>query len=500
MTKKLGLGEAQVKDAVLRNKTNSISATYHLLSRRHSKGYGFRGRNSKFVLDGRSSRDPDRLEHEYKFDEEESESLSYIQSANDRLKEVEESPDASENQRTTSEINERMNQNQSGGIEPTTEHSKLNLRQFKPISGRHRTYSSEQKTVEEIVTIDRKGVITQSKPYSTTVITLPKCTLDNNQSNVPSEVDYKSVENVLKEVTPRQSYKDCLRKLRYKRTISPNKGILKISVGEDVSRPNSVVPEGENTSDDLLSSADALPTDSCDAYKRQSSASAKSVRFHLNEEEKTSLRSKTAHARKMKSNADRHSLRNLSAEKSGRRRASSRDSQRYTWGSSSTQGSSKERLDRTKVIRPNSYLLDAKHQPTAAPPNSAQGFRWRSSQDQTREKHSPVTFRREPSVLSNSSNKTRKQILDRYKLKVRSGDGSHDEQSLIVNVTVVDCNPVSKTNKYVSGLSPRNYGNVRGRTITLVRHNPLYKGTSLPPATPSNTDRSLTIPGSFLCR
>ena len=516
MTKKLGISEALVKDAVLRKKSNSVSATYHLLSRRHSKGYGFRELNSKFVLDCRASRDKDTLEREDNFDEEETASLSYIQSADDLLKEPEESSDISEENKVSvlnreqiaSENDEHSRIGSNASVNrPQMAHRKLgysDVRKSKPKSGRNRTYSTEFQPAEEIVTIDRKGVITQTKRHSTTVITLPRCSLENESSHVASKERYRTTDTAVRkpenltEASPKLSYKDYLRKLRSKRTISPSKGILKTVVGENLSRPESVIHEGEDIPDDMLSSADTLQTNSCEAYKRQSCASAKSVRFHLNEEERTRLKSKSTTTQKVKPNSSTTEgllPRKPSAENSRRQDISSRNSQKYTWGSFSSQGSRESVASTEKILKPSSYLLNTEHQPTAVPPNSAEGHRWRRPQDHKSGTHSMV--RREPSSLSNTSSKTRKQVLDRYKLKIRSGNSSHGDQSLVVNVTVVNCNPVSRTNKYVNGVNPRILGNIRGSTITLVKQNSLYKGTDLPPTTQTNTERPLSTLGSI---
>ena len=518
MTKKLRINEAVTKDAVLRNKANSISATYHLMSRRRSKGLGSHELATDFVFDCRTSRDSgkqDTRARGFKSDNSETETVKnthYAYDEQERLVGLSGIPDENDNN-SISGMDQRDLESDKGSMiagfcagpnRSPMEYSRLrypDFRMAKPLSRGKNTQSSSLKFSEEYVTVDRKG---KGKVHSTTAVTFPRCTL--NSTSHPASVDSslpKSAQRMVNDiasandVTSRESYKNCLQKLRSQRIQSASKGILKASVTENPSRAESLILDGENTPDDTLSTAHTLPTDDCDVNKRQSSASVKSVRFHLCEEDEIKMRSKFVGTQKTKrsnSTAERLVLRKLSAEKTGRKERCSGDSQMYAWRSSSSKGEGiDERIREIQIIKGSGPLLGNEYQPATTPPNSAQGYRWGRLQNATSDAHTRVMYGREPSKLSNLSGKTRKQILDRYKVKIKNGDGGGGE-SLVVNVRVVDYNPTLKTNKCIVGEKTRSLGNIMSRSIIL---NPTFRGRTLPPATQTNT-QSLTTPGSSI--
>ena len=286
---------------------------------------------------------------------------------------------------------------------------------------------------------------------------------------------------------------------------SPGKGILKTSAVESLSRPPSLTSDGDNTPVDLLSSVDTLPpTDGCDLNKRESSASSKSVRFRLAQNQNVELvPNHVQQAQKTSPSegkiAKDNNLERLLFRKRNRQKAGtythSKDGPRYTWASLTDENST-QKSKTLKVPTPNRLSLNIEHYPTPAPPNSAHGYRWRRVQNPSNAGSacsSPV-FQRESSILSSTPSKTRKQILDRYKLQIKNDTG---DRSLVVNVTVVDNKPMPKTTSHVNGDRTRTLGNIRGRTITLIRHNPNFKSSVLPPATPTNAEhRCLTTAGS----
>ena len=503
MNKKLGISEAVVKDSVLRRKTNSVSATYHLLSRRYNKGLGCRNLSSTAFLAGRPE-SRTRSEDRIAFD------------ACHESKEIDGSSDISDG-----------NKSSGIGTDLGTDVSTINSRPLSSVSLNRSipdvkmSGNSDFKTKEnkfrgsrinsnkESLTADYKCVITGTKPHSTTIITLPRCT---NEKDSDKDIGEQYCEDTqletinqkdVNDITPRQTYKDCLHKLRLQRMKSPGKGILKTAAMETFPRPESVTPDGDDTPDDLLSSTDTFPTDGCDLYKRESSASSKSVRFRLTQDQNVSIvpnqakTQRTAVNERMmtpkENNFERPLLRKRNHQKAvGRANIRSRDAPRYTWASLTDQNST-QKFKTPKVPTPNRLSLNIEHHPTPAPPNSAHGYRWRRVQNpsSTEPSCSSPVFQRESSILSSTPSKTRKQILDRYKLQIKNSDG---DRSLVVNVTVVDKKLVSKTNP---GDKPRTLGNIRGSTITLIRHNPTFKTPALPPATQTNVEpRCLTTSGS----
>ena len=509
MNKKLGISEAVVKDSVLRRKTNSVSATYHLLSRRYSKGLGCRNVSSTALL-GRRPSSRTRSEDGNAFHAcHESEEIDGSSDISDGNKSSGVGTDLGTDVSTIDSravfsvsLNKSMtDEKRSGNSDFKTKENTCKFR-------RSRINSGGCKSHKESLTADHKGVITRTKPHSTTIITLPRCT---NEKDSDKDIGEQYCENSqfktinpkdVNDTTPRQTYKDCLHKLRLQRMKSPGKGILKTAAMETFPRPVSVTPDGYNTPDDLLSSADTLPTDGCDLYKRESSASSKSVRFRLTQDQNVNIvpshveTQKTPVNERMRlqdTNLERPLFRTRNHRKSaGRANIRSRDAPRYTWASLTDQNST-QMSKSPKVPTPNRLSLNIEHHPTPAPPNSAHGYRWRRVQNpsSTESSCSSPVFQRESSILSSTPSKTRKQILDRYKLQIKNNDG---DRSLVVNVTVVDNKLMSKTN---SGDKPRTLGNIRGRTITLIRHNPTYKAPALPPATQTNVDpRCLTTSGS----
>ena len=510
MNKKLGISEAVVKDSVLRRKTNSVSATYHLLSGRYNKGLGCRNLSSTALL-GRRPSSRTRSEDGNAFDAcHESEEIDGSSDISDGNKSSVAGTDLGTDEGTidsravfsVSLNKSMMDEKRSGNSDFKTNEDTCKFR-------RSRINSGDYKSHKESLTADPKGVITRTKPHSTTIITLPRCT---NENNSDKEMGEKYCENPQLETinqndvndnTPRQTYKDCLHKLRLQRMKSPGKGILKTAAMETFPRPVSVTPDGYNTPDDLLSSADTLPTDGCDLYKRESSASSKSVRFRLTHDQNVNIVPSHVDTQKIPvnermrlqdTNLKRPLFRTRNHRKAdGRTNIQSRDAPRYTWASLTDQNST-QKSRTSKVPTPNRLSLNIEHHPTPAPPNSAHGYRWRRVQNpsSTESSCSSPVFQRESSILSSTPSKTRKPILDRYKLQIKNNDG---DRSLVVNVTVVDKKLVSKTNP---GDRPRTLGNIRGRTITLIRHNPTFKTPALPPATQTNVEpRCLTTSGSF---
>ena len=507
MNKKLGISEAVVKDSVLRRKTNSVSATYHLLSRRYSKGLGCRNLSSTALL-GRRPASRTRSEDAGTFD------------VCHESKEIDGTSDVSDGNNSSivgTDLGTDLSTIDSRAVSSvslnrsTTEEKRSGNSDFKTNENtckfrRSRINSGGCKSHKESLTADHKGVITRTKPHSTTIITLPRCT---NEKDSDKDIEEQYCENSqfktinpkdVNDTTPRQTYKDCLHKLRLQRMKSPGKGILKTAAMETFPRPVSVTPDGNNTPDDLLSSAYTLPTDGCDLYKRESSASSKSVRFRLTQDQNVNIvpshvetQRTVVNERMMtpkENNFERPLFRTRKAD--GRTNIQSRDAPRYTWASLTDQNST-QKSKSPKVPTPNRLSLNIEHHPTPAPPNSAHGYRWRRVQNpsSTESSCSSPVFQRESSILSSTPSKTRKQILDRYKLQIKNSDG---DRSLVVNVTVVDNKLVSKTNP---GDKPRTLGNIRGRTITLIRHNPTYKTPALPPATQTNVEpRCLTTSGS----
>ena len=500
MNKKLGINEEVVKDSVLRRKTNSVSATYHLLSRRYRGGLGCRNVSSTALL-GRRPPSRTRSEDARTFD------------ACHESKEIDDVSDISDGNRSSGV-----------GTDLGTDISTVNSRAVSNvslnISEEKRSGNSDFKTSEnklrrprinshkESLTADHKGDITSAKPHSTTIITLPRCTNENDSDKETreqscGEIQLKRIhQKEVNDTTPRQTYKDCLHKLRIQRMKSPGKGILKTAAMDSLPRPESITPDGDNTPDDLLSSTDTLPTDGCDFYKRESSASSKSVRFRLTQDQNVSIvprhveTQRTTVDERMRlndTNLERPLIRTRHHQKtSGRADIRSRDAPRYTWASLTDQNST-QKSKTPKVPTPNRLSLNIEHHPTPAPPNSAHGYRWKRVQNPGSGESScssPV-FQRESSILSSTPSKTRKQILDRYKLQIKNSDG---DRSLVVNLTVVDSKLVSKTK---SGDQPRTLGNIRGRTITLIRHhNPRFTTPALPPATQTNVEpRCLTTSG-----
>ena len=503
MNKKLGISEAVVKDSVLRRKTNSVSATYHLLSRRYNKGLGCRNFSSTALLGRRPAS---------RTTSEDAETFDVCHES----KEIDGSSDISDGN------------NSSGvGTDLGTDVSTIDSRPVSSVSlnrsipNEKMSGNSDFKTNEnkfrrsrinsnkESLTADYKGVITRTKPHSTTIITLPRCT---NEKDSDKDIGEQYCEETQLETinqkdvndnTSRQTYKNCLHKLRLQRMKSPGKGILKTAAMESLPRPESVTPDGNDTPDDLLSSIDTLPTYGCDLYKRESSASSKSVRFRLTQDQNVNIVPSHVETQRAVVNERMMAPKENNFEKplfrarnhrkaSGRANTQSRDAPRYTWASLTDQNST-QRSKNPKVPTPNRLSLNIEHHPTPAPPNSAHGYRWRRVQNpsSTESSCSSPVFQRESSILSSTPSKTRKQILDRYKLQIKNNDG---DRSLVVNVTVVDNNFASKTN---SGDKPRTLGNIRGRTITLIRHNPTFKPSALPPATQINVDpRCLTTSGS----
>ena len=175
MNKKLGISEALVKDSVLRHKTNSVSATYHLLSRRYSTGPGCRNLNS---ADQFGHRPGSRTRSED----------TGISDACPGSKEIDVSSEISDGCKSSgvgtdlesdvSTIDSRavscislnrsvMDEKISGNSD-----SKMNENKFKW----SRMNSSGYKTYKESMTVDSHGVITRTKPHSTTIIKLPRCT------------------------------------------------------------------------------------------------------------------------------------------------------------------------------------------------------------------------------------------------------------------------------------------------------------------------------------
>ena len=504
MNKKLGISEALVKDSVLRRKTNSVSATYHLLSRKCNNGLGNRNISSATHSDRRPASGT-RSDNANEFDAKELDGSSDISDANkstgvgtDQGIDVSttDSRSMSSVSLTRSITDEKMLVNSN---------FKMNENKFR----RSTVNSSGYQYNKESMAVDRKGVVTCTKPHSTTVITLPRCTNENDSGKETREQycgqpQLKSInQQDLNYTTPRQTYKDCLHKLRIQRMKSPGKGILKTAAMESLSRPESITPDGDNTPVDLLSSVDTLPTEICDLNKRESSTSSKSVRFRLAQDQnvvmvpnhnKTQRTSPSEGKTPKDNNLERLLFRKRNRQKAGTY-THSKDEPRYTWASLTDENST-QKSKTLKVPTPNRLSLNVEHHPTPAPPNSAHGYRWRRVQNPSNAGSScssPV-FQRESSILSNTPSKTRKQILDRYKLQIKNDSG---DRSLVVNLTVVDNKPVPRTNSHMNGDRTRTLGNIRGRTITLIRHNPNFKSSVLPPATQTNVEpRCLTTSGS----
>ena len=510
MNKKLGISKAVVKDSVLRRKTYSVSATYHLLSRRYNKGLGCRNLSSTALL-GRRPASRTRSEDAGTFD------------ACHESKEIDGSSDVSDGNNSSvvgTDLGTDLSTIDSKAVSSvslnrsTTEEKRSGNSDFKTKENtckfrRSRINSGGYQSHKESLTADHKGVIRSTKPCSTTIITLPRCTIENvsdkeTGGQYGEEIQLKTInQKDVNDNSLRQTYKDCLHKLRLQRMKSPGKGILKTAAMESFPRPESVTPDGYNTPDDLLSSADTLPTDGSELYKRESSASSKSVRFRLTHDQNVSIVPNQAETQRTvvnekmmtpkENNFERPLFRKSNHQKAvGRANTRSRDAPRYTWASLTDQNSA-QKIKPPKVPTPNRLSLNIEHHPTPAPPNSSHGYRWRRVQNpsSTESSCSSPVFQRESSILSNTPSKTRKQILDRYKLQIKNSDGY---RSLVVNVTAVDNKLVSKTN---IGDKPRTLGNIRGRTITLIRHNPTFKPSALPPATQTNVEpRCLTTSGS----
>ena len=177
MKKKLGISEAVVKDSVLRRKTNSVSATYHLLSRRYNKELGCRNFSSTALL-GRRPGSRTRSEDARTFD------------ACHESKEIDGSSDVSDGNNSSivgtdlgtdlSTIDSRavssVSLNRSTTEEKRSGNSDLKTNKNTCKFRRSRINSGGCQSHKESLTADHKGVITRTKPLSTTIITLPRCT------------------------------------------------------------------------------------------------------------------------------------------------------------------------------------------------------------------------------------------------------------------------------------------------------------------------------------
>ncbi len=553
MTRKLKISETEIRDAVIRNKSNSVAATYHLLSRRNSKGLGFPELSREVPslstkaqeLSDKTSIDP------------------CVKNSSDVLTEEAIDPslvevDISSLRGTNGNISPKPSEISSGVQDSIYEQALVSELDFDPepdlseidamavnmpyINGRpirrpdtlrlgDVIKATDAKT-REVVARKFSGSVRVTKPHSSTTImlrhrpasigrTLSSAASSVNTTGLPKSAQ-KIMQNIAyaKETTPRESYKECLQKLRSQKTKSASKGILKTNGSESKalkSEPTAgdsraSMDDFETVIDDATSSTETLPLDggggSVAESKRQTCPSAKSVRFDLTEEEEVASRSRNARQSSRKgyqgnSSSERLVLRKLSAEKAARD-AAKLSLQNGTWSPTQSAQSGIESLknlgseERIRAIQILRGAAEDRHRPPPAPPNSAQGKRVRNIQGASVPAHTPVIIRREPNTNIPRNSKTHDRIYDRYKLKIqRSGGGS--DKALLLNVKVMDFTVTGRAGRAGNGsrtpADTRRLGELR-HSIPTTGDLPLKHGSILPEATETNP-ALLTYPGSY---